>query len=97
MPAYSTFDTIQERRDKEDASALTRDSWIDKRAKEIETEYPAEPAYFASIHLSKDIRTDLQSGAVIEAYRNFVTVAAYDRAEREWENRFSWLENNEFF
>ncbi|HAU5602459.1 TPA: host nuclease inhibitor GamL [Citrobacter koseri] len=96
MPAYLIQDQIKERQDKEDNAALTRDEWIDKRAAEIKAEYPTEPAYFASTHLSNDIRMGLQSSKTIEAYKDFITAAAYDRAEQEWENRFSWLLNDSF-
>lgn len=97
MPAYAIQDTIQERQDIDDAAALSRDEWIDKRAKEIEIEYPEEPVYFASSHLSQVIRLGLHSPPVIEAYNEFKTIAAYDRAEREWDNRFSWLLSDETF
>lgn len=97
MPAYAIQDDIQERQDKEDTQNLTRDEWIDKRASEIEQEYPSEPALFASTHLSSDIRMGLQLSKTREAYNDFITAAAYERAEQEWENRFSWLLNDESY
>jgi len=97
MPAYSIQDDIQARQDEEDSRTLTRTEWIDKRAAEFEKEYPPEPSCFASTHLSDDIRLGLQLSKTREAYNDFKTAAAYDRAEQEWENRFSWLMNDEIY
>lgn len=90
MNAYYVQDRIDAQQESAYQARIQREQWIDHRAKEITELAPGEPLEFTAGSVSKVLRLAIQSEKCREAYNDFITVIAYDQAEREWEEQYGW-------
>ncbi|EFV40489.1 hypothetical protein CJD50_22300 [Hafnia paralvei] len=90
MNAYQLQDYIEDQRIKQSDAELERQNWIDNRAEEILSEYPDGPESFAGFNLPESVRMGLYTSKAKDAYNEFITVMAWERAETEWNDKYGW-------
>lgn len=91
MNAYVMQDLIEQQRWQEHQEKIQKEDWINSRGDELLREYPDNAYQFANCNLPTEISSGLYTSKGHEAYIEFITALAWQRAEIEWEEKFGWL------
>lgn len=88
MNAYRAYDAIEERKWVEQQIEEEREAWVNRRAQELIAALPKSPALL-SLFLDSGSAAALYGDKAGEAFNDFITIAAYERAEVEWQLKVS--------
>ena len=83
MNAYRAYDAIDDRKWVEQQLNEEREAWVERRAQELISALPKTPALL-SLFLKPDAAASLYGNKAAEAFNDFITACAYEKAEAEW-------------
>lgn len=88
MNAYRAYDVIEERKWVEQQFKEEHEAWVERRAQELIAALPKSPALL-SLFLDSESASALYGEKASEAFNDFITIGAYEKAEAEWQLKVS--------